>query len=425
MTMKIIVTFFLIALFGVGFFHTAEAYVTIYSQFTHDTGVTTATNGGMVQRLGTGLTGVLSQMDVYAEFDAVAASSVYQIGLSSCTASDYATGCINVWSSTNDVNNTLWTIPATAVSETLYSAATTTSFTLDPTLYYFISFGVSSGNLSNRLHMRGSTNAASYAAGDSTHGSQSAVPLNDLYFNLSGQQTTEDISYTTIISPSNFATTTSATVTFKYFDHGAVNNNISSGYISFQDLGTGNTFQVNTSGQTGDQTITKTITLTLGHSYKWSPWLEGTNASFSGSTAIVFVGATTTTAQSNSTATSSPSGASELGQDVNIGEIPSCTSMINNNPILNVLSEKFPLSYVFDICTLIAELYTSTSTTQLSIPAPTFSFNGTKGTTSAFLVLDSTNENVTKYARLLRTPLIYLMWFLFSLKIPGIIMAAL
>lgn len=106
------------------------------------------------------------------------------------------------------------------------------------------------------------------------------------------------------------------------------------------------------------------------------------------------------------------------------GGIPTCSFLNAKDPLMFIMSGKFPFSYIFDICNLVEDLFQSTTTNSLIVPATPFAFTGKYGTTSSLTVIDETNNTVKTYADLLRTPLRLIMWLLFALKVPGLIMSA-
>lgn len=267
---------------------TANAQSTIYSQ-TVDTSQTTATNVTAIsQGLGTGLSGVLSEISLkYNHTDALGTTATFTVTMIECSANDYTqpTGTCT------GIVRTLWSLFDIEGSDTIGDhqifLSTSTGYAINPSKYYWIElFNSNTGGVHFKWY-GASTNV--YPGGSiTTSGFNSATPLVDLFFVLNGVQTSSDRSYTTLNWPAQASTTASTQVNFNFGYHAAGANQIDSYALVLSDITQPGSVTITGSASTGDATVSRTLTLTSGHTYTWTAYICGTNETCYGGTTNTF-----------------------------------------------------------------------------------------------------------------------------------------
>jgi len=231
------------------------------------------------QTLGNGISGVADQFSFKMSSNSVTSGNFDFI---SCTANDYNPST----NSCTGITSVVSTNFTTAIATTTYFI-TFTEKTLNSSLYYVVI--IQPGN--NSQFFGSSSNLYSGGVAGVLSGGVSLSPVVDLYFFLTGAQTVFDTSYTSNLSPANASTTASTNVNLSFDYYAAVSNNIDKYYINLNDLSfiatsTGD-IELSGTASSGSHSVSRTITLTSGHTYGYQATVCST------STGICYGGAVT------------------------------------------------------------------------------------------------------------------------------------
>lgn len=348
---KLLAWLFVMPVIASSFFiaHDAKAD---YSQFISTASSTSQTN--LDQRLGTGLTGTVNSISVSCSYSG-GALVAHSVSLTSYTDSAYSVG---------GVTYTFTTSQTCSSSRSILTFTPTGNTVFSSNLYWVLN--------QNLFYVGGSkaiygSSIDVYPNGACVVSGVPCTDLSDIYFQI--QNTQEDNSSRIVenISPSAGSITASSTVpfSFSYFYNDSNSLYDTVGYeltdITANTQIAGVEQSINASG---GNTYTATSTLVANHFYSWRPYMKySVNGSF-------IYGDLDTFSVLTNTAPVSP-----LTDPFATSTATTTAPLIYLN-IVSLLQNKYPISYVPQIITLVKSEATLTGTS--TFPNLTFDFTNTR-----------------------------------------------
>jgi len=369
---------FFVFLVFIGVVHASDV---VYSQtINSSSGTTPSTQNGVVQTLGTGISGIGHEITVDFALTTRTSATAINVNITQCDDAAYSVNC----ASTNE-GNIVSGITGTlgAASRVLVFAS---DYTFDSTKYYKWSLNIQ-GFSSEVLQMFGSA-ADVYSGGNCKDNAGSVITGSvDCYFVITGTLTTEvpanySNSYITgINSPTNYSTTASTSVSFSFGWFNTSLEGYSLAGIRLSNTTKGQSILVpEKSALATTGTYTQSMTLISGDSYSFKPYLRSATSTgyVYGPTYYfnVVSAAHSMSTVSGMTVSGSTSTPDDLLQSFSIGDY---------------IMQKFPFNWVTGIAAVIGVMQSQTSTTSL----PTMSVNfGYLTTLNAFSTSTPINTTI-------------------------------
>jgi len=380
---------------------------TIYSQLVDSSKTNSSISGAAyVQSLGNGLTGSLDGFQVeYSNTEATTTSQSLIAGFYRCNSQPTTGlgGCTELFITTDS-----------ALSQVAGTHLFTANFDIDfdPTKYYAILLQTYSNKLNGILNLQiAGSSSNSWTNGQCNNYNSvpgtSCSPVVDVFFILSGTQTTQSSSLAYNLKPETASTTSSTYVNFTFKYDALASHSITTYKLYLKDSNTPSpilydSVVTGTAGTGTGVSVSRYLTLTSGHAYTW--WVDLCSATqcYSSNNSQTFSVVTpfylnpvfspisaTSTLLSGGTGinTSTLSGVSELqcgALDILDGTcftsilsylfIPNAAIIAQFTSLSSLLATKIPFSYVYSIeeAANNIELTTSSSSFPLiSIPLST------------------------------------------------------
>jgi len=248
----------------------------LYHQYNFSSQSTLQLNAA-VQGLGNGLTGVFNDISVRFTQPISTSTSAYAVDIFACSTNSFTVNDCTVPSSGPIFTDFFGVINQSGI----YTVSTTTQISFNPTKYYFILIRWTGSDPDQRPYLKGSaSNTWSGGSLAATGGGESQSPLEDMFFDIGGTQTVNDTPYTTPTNPENGTTTPSTTVDLSFDYHAPTSYNINNYFIVINDISvsaTSTKFTLSGSANSGNNSITRSITLTSGHVYNYVAYICDSN----------------------------------------------------------------------------------------------------------------------------------------------------
>jgi len=342
---------------------------------------------GFVQSLGTGLNSTFGTVRLYSTAaDTFYNSTDFFVQVFRCSTPDF-TICSNLganyqdrWQSSTSALATsspsYYTFAFDAPSITLAQSANFVS----ASYYYLALRSVGTGQ---SYTFGGSATASSYPNGacyiNSVSGTSTVCStLADLYFVFS--ETAFQTSYTSNLSPANGSTTAGTTVNFQFDYHAGANQNITTYSALVRDLTANESFTLDGSASTGDNSVARSAELVSGHLYSWVAYVCSSGGTCYGGPVAQF--SVVTDFSTNDTLVLA-------GAPYVSGSTTTPTDLLSSFSLVDYFLQKFPINWIVDLTVVVFELQESTTTTDLPSMEVDFGYLNTLTAIAATSTMDT------------------------------------